>query len=221
MSSTSPVSKTLFQSDFDGTITVEDISFLILDKFAQGNWRAILDEYKNGRITVGQFNSRAFSLVKEDRRVLTDYVLENYRIRPGFTELVNYCHEKGFRFTIVSNGLDFYIKAIINHLGLGHLETYSARANFTPDRIDAVYLGPDGAEVAEGFKETFSRYFIDQGYRIIYAGNGASDAPAASLARHAFATESLVSKLSAMDVPFYRFDELNEVVARLKELNGS
>ncbi len=213
--------KTLFQCDFDGTITVNDISFLILDRYARGDWRGILELYKKGDITVGEFNSRAFSLVNEDRETLTGYVLDNYRIRPGFNELLNYCKDKNYRFIIVSNGLDFYIKAIINDLGLSNLETRSAKARFGQNCIDAVYEGPDGNVVADGFKEAFSRHFINQGYRIIYAGNGASDAPAARLAHHAFATESLVKRLDEVKAPFFQFDNLGEIVTRLRELNGS
>jgi len=29
----------IIQSDFDGTITEEDVSFALLDVFAQGDWR--------------------------------------------------------------------------------------------------------------------------------------------------------------------------------------
>jgi len=47
--------KILIQSDFDGTLTQEDTSFLILDKFAKGDWRKILEEYRSGKISVGQF----------------------------------------------------------------------------------------------------------------------------------------------------------------------
>ena len=38
--------KTLIQCDFDGTVTEEDVSFFLLDAFAQGDWRALLREYK-------------------------------------------------------------------------------------------------------------------------------------------------------------------------------
>ena len=75
--------KLLFQSDFDGTITVEDISFIILDKYARGDWRRILQDYKSGQITVGEFNRRAFALVSEDQETLEKYVLANYQLRPG------------------------------------------------------------------------------------------------------------------------------------------
>jgi len=38
--------KTLIQCDFDGTITEEDVSFILLDTFARGDWRRLLKEYK-------------------------------------------------------------------------------------------------------------------------------------------------------------------------------
>ena len=52
--------KTLVQCDFDGTITEEDVSFLLLDTFTDGNWRQMLEDYHEGRISVGVFNTRAY-----------------------------------------------------------------------------------------------------------------------------------------------------------------
>ncbi|MBI2979758.1 MAG: hypothetical protein HYY41_02890 [Chloroflexi bacterium] len=60
----SKVTKTLVQCDFDGTITEEDVSFMLLDAFADGDWRRRLKEYEAGRISVGRFNTEAFSMVK-------------------------------------------------------------------------------------------------------------------------------------------------------------
>ncbi|MDD5487310.1 MAG: HAD-IB family phosphatase, partial [Dehalococcoidales bacterium] len=122
--------KLLFQSDFDGTITVEDVSFFILDQYAKGDWRSILEDYKNGRITVGEFNKKAFALVNEDRQTLEEYVVSNYELRPGFEELVSYCAANDIRFVIVSNGLDFYIRAILKHLDIKNLEVFSAQTVF-------------------------------------------------------------------------------------------
>ncbi len=33
--------KTLVQCDFDGTVTEEDVSFMLLDAFANGGWRQL------------------------------------------------------------------------------------------------------------------------------------------------------------------------------------
>jgi len=215
---TSPL---LFQSDFDGTITVDDISFLILDKYARGDWRAVLEDYKSGRITVGQFNTRAFRLVNEERAVLEDYVLKNYQIRPGLSRLVDYCRQKDIRFVVVSNGLDFYIRAIMADLNLDEIEVYSASSEFGNEHIETVYRSPDGSLLDDGFKETYSRFFMEKGYRLIYAGNGASDAPAARLAEQAFATDSLVTRLDTLGVPFSGFTQLDEIVDSLQNAYGA
>jgi len=44
--------KTAVQFDFDGTVTVEDVSFLLLDTYVGGVWREYLKEYESGRMTV-------------------------------------------------------------------------------------------------------------------------------------------------------------------------
>ena len=53
--------KTIIQCDFDGTITDDDVSFLILDAYAGGNWRQLFKDYEDGKISVGHFNEAAFS----------------------------------------------------------------------------------------------------------------------------------------------------------------
>ena len=58
--------KTLVQCDFDGTITEEDMGFLLLDSFASKDWRRLLTEYREGRMSVGRFNTKAFAMVKAD-----------------------------------------------------------------------------------------------------------------------------------------------------------
>jgi len=37
--------KTMVQCDFDGTITEEDVSFFLLDTFADGDWRQLWKDY--------------------------------------------------------------------------------------------------------------------------------------------------------------------------------
>jgi 2-hydroxy-3-keto-5-methylthiopentenyl-1-phosphate phosphatase len=105
--------KTLVQCDFDGTVTEKDISFFLLDAFAQGDWRRLLREYKEHKISVGEFNTKAFAMVKADKHTLLEALKGGVKVRAGFHELVNYCLRKGFRLVIVSNGLDFYIMAVL------------------------------------------------------------------------------------------------------------
>ena len=117
---------------------------MILDAFTGGEWRQLFEEYQEGRMTVGQFNSKVFSMVKADRQTLLDIVMAGSRVRPGFTEMVEYCREKGFRFVIVSNGLDFYISEILKDVGISNIEVHAAETDFLPEGLRVRHKGPGG-----------------------------------------------------------------------------
>jgi 2-hydroxy-3-keto-5-methylthiopentenyl-1-phosphate phosphatase len=211
--------KILVQSDFDGTITEEDISFLLLDAFAQGDWRRLLGEYKEHKISVGEFNTRAFAMVKADESRLLEALKDGVKVRAGFRELVSYCLEKGLRLVIVSNGLDFYIRAVLKELGLGDLEVYAAQASFHPTGMKVQYVGPDGKRVNDGFKEAFIESFLRLGYRVIYIGNGESDVAPAKYAHHVFATGDLLAYSKENNLNCKPFKDFREVVEDLEQVS--
>ncbi len=217
---TAPASKTVIQCDFDGTVTIEDVSFAILEKFAKGDWRRFLDEYRAGKITVGGFNARAFSLVKESEKTQTDYILASpeLRIRAGFPELVGYCGQHGIRFAIVSNGLEYYIKAILASMGLDHVDVHAAQSRFNSVGMEVSFTGPDGGTVDDSFKETYVQHFINEGCRVIYAGNGVSDLAPARRAHHIFATGDLAEAYRQLKLKHTPFQDFYEVRRGLEEL---
>jgi 2-hydroxy-3-keto-5-methylthiopentenyl-1-phosphate phosphatase len=208
--------KTLVQCDFDGTITEEDISFFLLDAFAQGDWRRLLRDYKEHKISVGEFNTRAFAMVKANKPTLLGALKGEVKVRAGFRELVNYCLKKGFRLVIVSNGLEFYIRAVLKDLGLGNVEVYAAQASFHHEGMKVQYVGPDGKRLEDGFKEAYTQSFLKLGYKVIYIGNGDSDAAPAKYAHHVFATGDLLAYCIENNLKYKPFETFIDVV---KELN--
>lgn len=210
--------KTLIQCDFDGTITEEDTSYFLLDTFAQGDWRELLQEYKEHKISVGQFNARAFAMVKADKPTLLEAIKGKVKIRPGFQELVAYCSMKGFRFVIVSHGPTFYIEAILKEIGLENIETYAAQASFHPDGVEVRYIGPDGKQLDNGLKETYIKLFLKQGYRVIYVGNGDSDILPAKYAHQIFATSDLLDYCKKNNLECKPFNNFTDIVRALELL---
>jgi 2-hydroxy-3-keto-5-methylthiopentenyl-1-phosphate phosphatase len=208
--------KILVQCDFDGTVTEEDISFFLLDAFAQGDWRRLLREYKEHKISVGEFNTKAFAMVKADKPKLLEALKGNVKVRAGFHELVNYCLEKGFRLVIVSNGLDFYVEAVLKDLRLRNIEVYAAQASFHPEGMKVQYVGPDGKRLEDSFKEAYTQSFLKLGYRVIYIGNGDSDVAPAKYAHHVFATGDLLAYCRENNLKYKPFETFIDVV---KELN--
>ena len=210
--------KTLIQCDFDGTITQEDVSFLILDAFASRNWRQLLTEYREGKISVGYFNTKAFAMVKADKQTLLKFVKSRAKIRAGFHELLAYCHRRGFQFVIVSNGLDFYIKTILRDIGIDNIEVFSAQTQFGPNGVNVQYIGPEGNQLEDSFKEAYVRLFRERGYRLIYAGNGVSDISPARQAHHIFATGELLTYCKDMNLNCMPFIDLNDIIRGLEFL---
>jgi 2-hydroxy-3-keto-5-methylthiopentenyl-1-phosphate phosphatase len=211
--------KTLVQCDFDGTITEEDISFVLLDTFAQGDWRQLLRQYQEHKISVGEFNTKAFAMVKADKHRLVEALQGNVKVRAGFHELVSYCLEKGLRLVIVSNGLDFYIRAVLKELGLGDVEVYAAQASFHPAGMRVRYVGPDGKRVNDGFKEAYIESFLRLGYRVIYIGNGDSDIAPAKYAHHVFATGDLLAYSKENNLDCKPFKDFGDIVKYLKQMS--
>jgi 2-hydroxy-3-keto-5-methylthiopentenyl-1-phosphate phosphatase len=211
--------QTLVQCDFDGTVTEKDASFFLLDAFAQGDWRRLLREYKEHRISVGQFNTAAFAMVKADEPALLEALKDKVKVRAGFQELVDYCLRKGFRFVIVSNGLDFYINAILKDLGLENIEVHAAQSSFHPEGMRVQYIGPDGKRLEDGFKEAYIRSFLKLGYRVIYMGNGDSDVAPARYAHHVFATGELQANCRENDLNCKPFESFLDAVRDLEQIS--
>lgn len=205
--------KTLVQCDFDGTVTEEDTSFFLLDAFAQGDWRRLLREYKEHRISVGEFNTKAFAMVKDDKPTLLEALKAKVKVRAGLHKLVNYCLKKGFRLVIVSNGLDFYIKAVLKDLGLDSIEVHAAQASFHPEGMKVQYVGPDGERLEDGFKEAYIKSFLKLGYRVIYMGNGDSDVAPAKYAHHVFATGELLAYCRENNLNYKPFENFIDIVS--------
>ena len=208
----------LIQCDFDGTITEEDVSFILLDAFADGDWRRLFRDYQEGRISVGLFNTKAFAMVKADRQRLLESMKGKVIVRPGFHELVAYCRTKDLRFVIVSNGLDFYIEAILRDIGVENIEVFAAQTRFLPEGLQVQYIGPDGRQLNDGFKEAFVSSFLRSGYHVVYVGNGPSDVSPAKQCHHIFATGQLLASCKEMKLNCTGFNDLYDIVRKLQVL---
>ena len=209
--SASQAAPTLIQCDFDGTVTFEDASFLMLDTFARGDWREINRVYEAGLMTVGKFNDEAFGLVRATKEELLKSIEGKVKVRPGFRQFVSFCRRTGLRLAIVSNGLDFYIEDILAREGLHDVEVHAASTRFHGISLSVQYYGPDGQPVDDAFKARFVSHFLDEGYRVVYIGDGSSDYVPARQCDRIFATGTLLRKCIESGIAHCHFDDFNEI----------
>jgi len=213
-------SRTLVQCDFDNTIAAYDVSFMLLDAFADGDWRQILQEYREHKIPVGVFSQKTFAMIKADKATMLDYLFadDKVSVRPGFKELLDLCAEKGFKFVIVSNGLTFYIDAVLDSIGVTGIPVFAAHTEFNSDGLKITYIDPDGQPVLDKFKQLYVAWHLSQGYRVVYIGDGYSDIAPASLAAHVFARDDLLAHYQNHNLKCTPFDDLNDVVEGLQKI---
>jgi 2-hydroxy-3-keto-5-methylthiopentenyl-1-phosphate phosphatase len=206
--------KTAVQLDFDGTVTEEDVSFLLLDTFVGSSWRRYFDEYSSGKISVGAFSKKVFGMMIADKKTMTNFVLNNPRVkvRPGFKEFVDYCKNSGIEVVIVSNGLTFYIEAMLEKLGIDGLDVHAAENVFSPGGMGVRYLGPNGKELETGFKEAYTDMLCKMGYRVIYVGNGTSDIDPSRKAHYICATADLLVHCQSENFKCYPFNDFYDVI---------
>jgi 2-hydroxy-3-keto-5-methylthiopentenyl-1-phosphate phosphatase len=143
---------------------------------------------------------------------------DKVRIRPGFRELLDHCSRKGFRLVIVSNGVDFYIEAILKSLGIKGVDVFAAKSRFGPQGMKVQYIGPDGAELEVGFKEAHTEVLRSDGCSVVYIGNGLSDLYPARRAKHVFAIDDLLKRCRETNLPCVPFNDFNDVVKGLETL---
>lgn len=210
----------IIQCDFDGTITTNNLSVLLRERFASSEWQEIESNYIHGRLTVEQSNGQQYKLIKESKKTLQEFAYRNVKFRSGFLQFIENCWGTGIRFVIVSSGLDFYIEAALSNIGAPNLELYCAQTSFEKSGITVTYLDPEGNFIENGFKRRYLSWLRNQDKPLIYMGDGLSDLDAAYVADYVFAVDQLHSLLSANSVPHYIFSNFSDVWQQLCHLRG-
>jgi len=211
----------IVQCDFDGTITMNNLSVLLRENFAPGSWREVEKDYVNRRLGVEESNRRQYATVGESRQTLMEFARKHAQFRPGFLKFIEDCGTAGIRFVIVSSGLDFYIEAALGKVGAPDLEIYCAQTSFDRGGVRVTYLDPEGNSIEEGFKKRYQTWLKKQDGPLVYIGDGLSDFEAARAADCVFATDHLARLLGATSVPHHTFADFADIWQQILRLKST
>ncbi len=103
--------------DFDGTIAPVDTTDLLLERFADPAWHKIEDDWKAGRIGSRECLVRQIDLVRATPAALDAFV-DSIEIDPHFKSFVGLCREHGHTVSVVSDGLDRTVGAVLARAGI-------------------------------------------------------------------------------------------------------
>jgi 2-hydroxy-3-keto-5-methylthiopentenyl-1-phosphate phosphatase len=208
----------IIQCDFDGTIIRNNLSVLLRETFAQGDWQSIESDYLLGQLTVEQSNILQFAFIKEPKEKLQEFVSQHIELRSDFLEFVKYCRANAIPIVIVSSGLDFYIKPVLAQISMPDLELNCGQTSFSKDGIIVSYYDPEGNIINKGFKRKYLSSFKKRDNNVVYIGDGLSDLESARQADYVFATDHLSKLLGLESVLYYPFSNFKDVLHRVKLL---
>jgi 2-hydroxy-3-keto-5-methylthiopentenyl-1-phosphate phosphatase len=205
--------------DFDGTVTERDVGDAIVKRFGLPGWDALEEEFKRGEVSIRRLWVQEISHLPGDRAAeMAAFSLEVAKVRPGLRELVTYCRSKGIPVEIASNGIEFYISRILGANGLGDLPYVCMGANFGPGSQSSLVIPDDTVQCARNGLCKCARVWRmqKQGRRVVFAGDGASDACVAYEPDVLMARSSLAKMAERDGRHFVPFEDFYDVLAEVK-----
>ncbi|MGO4569365.1 MtnX-like HAD-IB family phosphatase [Rhizobium sp. 2YAF20] len=203
--------------DFDGTISVEDATDFVLSRLASSEWESIEDEWKQGLIGSAECMRRQIGLIQASRAEL-DAVLDMVAIDAGFKNFLSFCSQQGILVTIISDGVDYFIRRILANHNIGHLPIVANR--LTDHVVDgrheyvlsSPFSDPDCASGA-GVCKCIAVNSPDQR---IYIGDGRSDFCVSDKPEIVFAKDGLAEFCGEQSIPFIQFSDFTDLLQEMR-----
>jgi len=207
----------MFFCDFDGTVTKEDVIDRILEEFADSMWMDIEQSWVNGDIGSRDCLAMQTRLIKPTERDLLNFA-EGIRIDETFIDFARYCQSKAVEVVILSDGINLFIKSILNRYGLNDIRVFSNSLGSTAEGYEMFFpyfrkdcLSRSGICKCKMMEKLSSPLNIN-----ILVGDGRSDFCIAHKADLTFAKSALLEFCRVEKIPHIEHSEFRDVMEWLK-----
>ena len=204
--------------DFDGTINLSDLALHVVKEFGSDKWKYYEDLFNQRKLSLEDTVIAQYSLIKTPPDEICKYIDDKIEIRNNFIDFVNYCIKSEIQIKVVSGGIDFVIKYVLEKLGFhNHIEIFSINTEYQKGSLNPIRPSLHHTDSID-FKHDLVRYFKAINYNVIYIGDGSSDYGAVMEADEIFCvSDSILSKYcKEQDLEFTEFTDFKEIVDSLK-----
>jgi 2-hydroxy-3-keto-5-methylthiopentenyl-1-phosphate phosphatase len=205
--------------DFDGTITKVDTADTIFSRFAAPAWHDIERLWEAGEIGSAECMRRQTELLDVTLAEL-DEALDELEIDPTFPAFNAFCQAEGIELIVVSDGIDYFIRRILQRAGLPRLPVRANRLiqrgqrRFSlghPHKVHDCASGAGTCKCAPAAAERGS-------HRTVLIGDGRSDFCVAHEADVVFAKKSLLRYTHEQDITAFEYNTFADVQAAFETL---
>jgi 2-hydroxy-3-keto-5-methylthiopentenyl-1-phosphate phosphatase len=211
-------------SDFDGTVSLVDVTDMILEQFAGPSWREVEKTWVRGEIGSEECLRQQMALVKATPKAL-DALIDAVPLDPDFSRFYLFTQEHRLPFYIVSDGFDYVIRRVLKRVGAnGELRNgthlFSSALRITKSGLQVSFPHsnagcPHGCATCKA--AVIAR--LRGGRRpVVFVGDGLSDRFAVEEADIVFAKHDLLNycrQHGLAHIPFETFAEVQAEIAKL------
>ena len=205
--------------DFDGTISLVDTTDHVLSRLARPRWEALEADWLAGRIDAAACMRGQIALIGGSDAEL-EAVLDAVQIDPGFPAFAAWCADLAVPLTIVSDGVDHFIRRILARHGLAGLPIVSnaLAGEAGARRLAQPHLRAGCAAGAGVCKCEAAAGRMGPAQTLVYIGDGRSDFCVSHRADILFAKGALADYAAGRGEAHHRFETFHDITATLSGL---
>jgi 2,3-diketo-5-methylthio-1-phosphopentane phosphatase len=195
-------------------VSVADVTDVLLEAYALPEWRSIEMLWRDGGIGSMECMQRQVALLRCSTGEL-DSLVDAVAIDPWFPEFVAACRDAAAPVAVLSDGLDYVIRRVLQNHGLTDLPVYANQLEFLGDGRYALAFphARAGCIATSGTcKCALMRALCLPGSEAVLVGDGASDFCAArEAADFVFAKGTLLPHCREFALPHAAYDNFHDV----------
>ena len=205
-------SDTIVLVDFDGTITQQDVGALLFNTYSKNESQKIVSLWLKGEIGSRECLERECKLIQITPSELRNFALAQ-KIDVQFPAFVDLCKREKLELVIVSDGLDFYIKLILEKYGLDEIPFYSNLLEFENGDLDLEFPYFDrGCGTCGNCKSYHLKNLRNKSGRVVYIGDGLSDRCAVKEAKIVFAKNDLREFCIKENIRCFSYTDFGDII---------
>ncbi|MCX8029605.1 MAG: MtnX-like HAD-IB family phosphatase [Brevinematales bacterium] len=212
--------KIVFASDFDGTISLRDFYWIVIDKYLGKDYIDLYIQWQDKKIKDVDFLNIVFNNINKDYDTIMNDII-SIPVDKSAIEFIKWFTSEVGDFYVVSAGCKYYIDILMEKYGVSDLVKVIANPGYYKD--GNIYMVPDNT------KEYYSEIFgVDKGKAVeiikrdanflFFAGDSRPDYYAAKVADYVFAKHQLADMLKNEGISFFEFKDFSDIYYETKKI---
>jgi len=206
-------------TDFDGTITLDDLGDKLFLDF--GQFEPYHTELLSHKLNIRQYWELLFASLPDyvDEQFIGNWATE-HQLDAYFLEFAEFCKGNGLPLAVVSDGFDIYIDPVLSNINQNHLKVYCNKAKKLGGKWQLTYpLATESCRcLVASCKRNAILKDIPTDAFVIYIGDGYSDFCAAQYADIVFAKRSLARYCFEQKIPHHNWRSFFDITQVLRKI---